>query len=69
VGKRLLFLQGPAGPFFRRVARRLTQRGCHVTKVNFNSGEDSLEGSYALRGETEQTFADLLASDWVARPA
>ncbi len=39
-----------------------------VSLSYFNSGVDSLEGSYALGGETERTFADLLASDWVARP-
>ena len=39
-GKNVLLLQGPAGPFFRRVAGRLRGQGCRVTKVNFNSGED-----------------------------
>jgi capsule polysaccharide modification protein KpsS len=39
-GQRVLLLQGPAGPFFRRVAGHLRRRGCEVTKVNFNSGED-----------------------------
>jgi hypothetical protein len=39
-----------------------------VSMSYFNSGVDSPEGSYALRGETERTFAELLASDWVARP-
>ena len=39
-GKRLLLLQGPAGPFFRRLADHLRSRGCQVTKVNFNAGED-----------------------------
>jgi hypothetical protein len=34
----------------------------------FNSGENSMEGSWALGGETEPAFAELLASDWVARP-
>jgi capsule polysaccharide modification protein KpsS len=33
-------LQGPAGPFFARVARQLTDAGAQVTKVNFNGGED-----------------------------
>ena len=39
-GRRLLMLQGPAGPFFARVARQLRAAGAHVTKVNFNGGED-----------------------------
>jgi capsular polysaccharide export protein len=39
-GQNVLLLQGPAGPFFRRVAGHLRDRGCRVTKVNFNSGED-----------------------------
>lgn len=39
-GKRLLLLQGPAGPFFYRLAKHLRSRGCQITKVNFNAGED-----------------------------
>lgn len=39
-GRRLLMLQGPAGPFFARVARQLRAAGAHITKVNFNGGED-----------------------------
>ena len=39
-GQNVLLLQGPAGPFFRRVAVHLRRQGCRVTKVNFNSGED-----------------------------
>ncbi|MBI2897122.1 MAG: capsular biosynthesis protein [Deltaproteobacteria bacterium] len=38
--KRVLFLQGPNGPFFRRFARDLRERGCEVTKVNFCAGDD-----------------------------
>jgi len=39
-GRHLLLLQGPAGPFFARVARQLRTAGARVTKVNFNGGED-----------------------------
>jgi capsule polysaccharide modification protein KpsS len=39
-GRHLLMLQGPAGPFFARVARQLEAAGAQVTKVNFNGGED-----------------------------
>jgi capsule polysaccharide modification protein KpsS len=39
-GRQLLLLQGPAGPFFARVARQLRAAGAQVTKVNFNGGED-----------------------------
>jgi capsular polysaccharide export protein len=38
--RRVLFLQGPVGPFFHRFARLLEQRDTRVTKVNFNSGDD-----------------------------
>jgi capsule polysaccharide modification protein KpsS len=38
--RHLLLLQGPAGPFFARVARQLREAGARVTKVNFNAGED-----------------------------
>src|SRR5688572_20183119 len=37
--QRVLLLQGPVGPFFRRFARDLEARGIQVTKVNFNSGD------------------------------
>lgn len=40
IGKRVLLLQGPNGPFFMRFAADLRQRGSSVTKVNFNSGDD-----------------------------
>ncbi len=39
-GRHLLLLQGPAGPFFARVARQFRSAGARVTKVNFNGGED-----------------------------
>lgn len=39
-GRHLLLLQGPAGPFFARVAQQLLEAGARVTKVNFNGGED-----------------------------
>jgi capsule polysaccharide modification protein KpsS len=38
-GKRVLLLQGPVGPFFRRFAAELTRRGAEVSKVNFNGGD------------------------------
>ena len=40
VFKRVLLLQGPVGPFFRKFADLLESRGTHVTKVNFNAGDD-----------------------------
>src|SRR5207253_3330067 len=38
-GKRVLLLQGPVGPFFRRLAARLRAAGAEVHKVNFNGGD------------------------------
>jgi len=38
-GKRVLLLQGPQGPFFRRLAADLTEAGAVVHKVNFNGGD------------------------------
>jgi capsule polysaccharide modification protein KpsS len=37
--KRALLLQGPNGPFFRRFADELNERGVEVTKVNFHAGD------------------------------
>ena len=38
-GRRILMLQGPFGPFFRRLARDLRRAGAIVHKVNFNGGD------------------------------
>ena len=38
-GCRVLLLQGPAGPLFRRVAVQLRQRGAAAIKVNFNAAD------------------------------
>ncbi|CBJ51882.1 capsule biosynthesis protein [Ralstonia solanacearum] len=37
--QRVLLLQGPMGPFFRRLARDLEAVGAQVLKVNFNGGD------------------------------
>ncbi|WP_373376751.1 capsule biosynthesis protein [Cupriavidus nantongensis] len=39
--RRVLLLQGPNGPFFARLRDLLTAKGCQVTKVNFNGGDDA----------------------------
>ena len=38
-GKRVLLLQGPVGPFFRRLGQDMEQAGAKVFKVNFNGGD------------------------------
>ncbi len=38
--QRLLLLQGPNGPFFRRLCHRLRELGASATRVNFNAGDD-----------------------------
>ena len=40
-----------------------------ISMSYFNSHLNAPDGSWELDGRTEQVFADLLASDWVARPA
>ncbi len=37
--RRVLMLQGPMGPFFANVAKRLRKQGATITKVNFNAGD------------------------------
>jgi hypothetical protein len=39
-----------------------------VSMSYFNSGVNSPQGTWELTRETERAFAELLASDWVARP-
>ena len=40
VGRQFLFLQGPHGPFFSLLARRLRKQGATVLKVGFNRADD-----------------------------
>jgi capsule polysaccharide modification protein KpsS len=39
-GRRVALLQGPAGPFFCKLAKLLRERRATVVKVNFNAGDD-----------------------------
>ena len=49
-GARVLLLQGPMGPFFRRLARALLQAGAaSVHKVNFNGGDQFFYARGAIR--------------------
>lgn len=54
-GKRVLLLQGPVGPFFRRLAQDLTLAGAQVFKVNFNGGDWLFYpgGAFNYRGRME----------------
>lgn len=55
-GKRILLLQGPLGPFFKRLAVDLQNAGATVFKINFNGGDClfSPKGSILFRGRLEQ---------------
>jgi len=55
-GKRVLLLQGPAGPFFARMARELRHTGAQVFKVNFNAGDWLFypRGAFNYRGTMEE---------------
>lgn len=54
--KRVLLLQGPLGPFFRRLGRDLTRAGAQVFKIDFNGGDwlFSPAGAIAFRGVREE---------------
>jgi capsule polysaccharide modification protein KpsS len=66
-GRKLLLLQGPAGPFFARLSRQLREAGAVVSKVNFNGGEDLYyrePGVVPYRGSLEgwaEFFESLVA--------
>ena len=56
-GHRVLLLQGPMGPFFKRLAERLSSQGAFCWKINFNGGDwFYFRGSNAVdfRGEIEE---------------
>lgn len=61
--KHALLLQGPVGPFFRRFAEELVQRGIAVTKVNFNAGDGLFYRS--ARGRDVISYRGRL-EDWPA---
>jgi capsular polysaccharide export protein len=52
-GKGVLLLQGPVGPFFRRLAHDLELAGATVHKVNFNAGDwlFQRQNAFSFRGE------------------
>ena len=55
--RRVLLLQGPAGPFFRRLGEELRSTGVSVTKVNFHAGDGLFyPGPHAVpfRGSLEE---------------
>jgi capsular polysaccharide export protein len=60
-GKQVLMLQGPLGPFFRRLARDLEHVGATVHKIDFNGGDwlFSRSGSISFRGTLEHWPAFL----------
>ncbi len=61
-GARVLLLQGPNGPFFRRLFDELTQAGAQVTKVNLNAAEELYflgRPSLSFRGKLEDFRAYL----------
>lgn len=63
--KRVLLLQGPMGPFFRRLQHDLIQNGAEVFKVNFNGGDWVFypENAFNFRGRPDEWpayFSSLL---------
>lgn len=66
--KRVLLLQGPLGPFFRRLARDLEGVGAHVFKVNFNGGDWLFypDDAISFRGKSEEwpAFFESLLIHW-----
>lgn len=67
-GKRVLLLQGPVGPFFRRLAARLRSAGAEVHKVNFNGGDCFFypRGAVSWRGHPRE-WPEFLQSLLVQR--
>ncbi len=58
---------GLAAEWLRDAADFAREHG-FVSMSYFNSHANSPDGTWGLQGETELAFAELLASDWVARP-
>ena len=64
--RRFLFLQGPHGPFFHRLAKMLRAAGGQIWRVGFNAGDRAFwfggPGYIPYRG----TIEDWPAEDWPA---
>lgn len=58
-----LLLQGPIGPYFRHLARELTDAGWQVLKVNFNGGDEYFFPERGLSGASVHPFRKSL-QDW-----
>ena len=60
-GRRVLLLQAPVGPFFRRLARDLQWVGAQVCKINFNGGDTLFSGGCGrlFEGTPAQMHASL----------
>ena len=68
--RNFLFLQGPHGPFFRRLARMLRAAGATVSRVGFNAGDRAFwfgdPGYIPFRGALDDwtgTFSALVADN------
>ena len=60
-GKKVLLLQGPVGPFFRRLARDLQRAGAQVQKIDFNGGDWLFSPRKAMRfSGNADSWADYL---------
>ncbi|HCB03043.1 MAG TPA: hypothetical protein DEQ43_02100 [Nocardioides bacterium] len=59
---------GLSAEWLRDAAAYGLQHG-FVSMSYFNSGVQSPDGTWALSGDMEQAFKEMLNSDWVARPA
>ncbi|SHJ15589.1 capsule biosynthesis protein [Wenxinia saemankumensis] len=69
-GRRFLFLQGPHGPFFHRLAQGLRAAGAEVRRVGFNAGDRAFwfggAGYIPYRGRAEgwpAEFARLVEAE------
>ncbi len=59
--RRFLFLQGPHGPFFKRLARMLRAAGAEVWRVGFNAGDAAFwpdRGSYIAYQDPPRAWPD-----------
>ena len=56
LGKKVLLLQGPVGPFFHGLAQDLRAVGAEVHKVNFNGGDKLFywRDAHSFKGKLEQ---------------
>ena len=63
-GKNILLLQGPVGPFFKKLGKQFSKKGARVYRIGLNAGDGFFASSVyytAFREKPEAWYTFILA--------